>query len=180
MNKKAEKFDAFLQENKVPWFTKEEHSDEFNSVVFGGRLEAASQQFPLFVILDDSVFSFVRIIVTTAPVAPEQRAAVAMYLSELNSKFKIFKYYIGEEDGAVYLDISFPSSDEDFNPGLLLQLIGQVLLPHVEEFYPQLMQTVWGRNVETPAAVEEAQQEATADDEKAPSKQSARKKAATK
>ena len=121
-----------MQENKVPWFTKDERKDEFDSVVFSGRLEAASQQFPVFVILDDSVFSLVRTIVTTAPVAPEHRADVALYLSELNSKFKIFKYYIGEDDGAVYLDISFPSTDDEFNPGLLLQLLGQVFTQRLE------------------------------------------------
>ena len=172
MNKKAEKFDAFLQENKVPWFTKDERKDEFDSVVFSGRLEAASQQFPVFVILDDSVFSLVRTIVTTAPVAPEHRADVALYLSDLNIKFKIFKYYIGEDVGAVYLDISFPSTDDEFNPGLLLQLLGQVLLPHVEEFYPQLMETVWGRKEE------DAKEEAKA--QKATTKRTTHKKAATK
>ena len=147
MNEKAKKFDAFLEERNLQWFTKEEMTDEFNSVVYRGFLEAASQRFPLFIVLDDTVFTMARMIAVSADVPAERRGQVAEYLSELNGKFKIFKYYIAE-DGGVYMDISIPSLVEEFNPELVLYLIGQILLPHVEEYYPQLMEKVWGRKEE--------------------------------
>lgn len=145
MNKKAELFDQFLQEREIPWFTKEEISDELNSVVYRATLDAAAQQMPFFVVLDDSVFTIMRLVVVNGSIAEERRADVEKYLGELNGQFKIFKYYVSDADGAVYMDISLPSVAEKFDPELLVYLIGQVLLPHVEEFYPTIMEKVWGK-----------------------------------
>lgn len=145
MNSKAEKFDKYLEERKVPnWFTKEEHQDDANSVVYRGHFDIAAQQLPLFVVLDDTVFNLVRLIVTTGAVPEERREAVVEYLNELNGKFKIFKYYLGAEDHVIYMDISIPATQDSFNPDLLVGLLIEVLEPHLEEFYPSILGKVLG------------------------------------
>lgn len=61
------------------------------------------------------------------------------YLNELNGKFKIFKYYLGEDDNVVYMDISLPASKETFDPNLLVGLLLEVLEPHIKEYYPSIL-----------------------------------------
>ena len=91
MNSKAEKFDQFLAEQNITgWFVKEEHQDDANSVVYRGHFDVAAQQLPLFVVLDDTVFNLMRLIVTTGAVPEDRRQAVGRYLNELNGQFKIF------------------------------------------------------------------------------------------
>ena len=149
MNKKAEKFDQFLEAGNITnWFVKEEHQDDANSVVYRCHFDVAAQQLPLFVVLDDTVFNLMRLIVTTGAVPEDKREAVVEYLNELNGQFKIFKYYLGAQDHVVYMDISVPSAEDSFNPELLVRLLAEVLEPHLEEFYPNILKKVLGTEVD--------------------------------
>lgn len=144
-NEKAAKFDEFLAARNIPWFERQEHDDEFKTVVYRGNLDTASQRLPIFVVLDASIFAIIRLIVAAGKVADENRPGLERFLSDLNSRFKIFKYYVNDEDGAIYMDISVPSLPANFDPELIVYLIGQILLPHMEEFYPKIMERAWGK-----------------------------------
>ncbi|MDY3973985.1 MAG: YbjN domain-containing protein [Veillonella caviae] len=151
MNKKVEKFDAFLKERNVEnWFTKDEVQDQVNSVVYRGFFNVGEQQIPTFVVLDDTVFNFARLVVTNAPVPADRREEVSTYLNDLNSRFKIFKYYVSSEDGFVYLDVSYPAGEE-FEPGLLMALLIEVVEPHIQEFYAGIIDNVLGTTKAKPA-----------------------------
>lgn len=144
MNKKIEKFDAFLAANNVTnWFTKEEHQDEVKSVVYRGFFDVADVKVPIFVVLDDTVFNLACLIITAQPVPEDRRDEVVAFLNDLNSRFKIFKYYLSNEDHFVYMDISFPNGEE-FEPGLLMTLLLEIVQPHLQEFYGQIIDTVLG------------------------------------
>ena len=88
------------------------------------------------------------LIVTTGAVPEDKREAVVEYLNELNGQFKIFKYYLGAQDHVVYMDISVPSAEDSFNPELLVRLLAEVLEPHLEEFYPNILKKVLGTEVD--------------------------------
>ena len=63
MNKKAEKFDllvADLNKGGNTWFTKEEMTDDLNTVVYHGRLDVHEHSLPVFIVVDDSAFTYVR------------------------------------------------------------------------------------------------------------------------
>ena len=56
MNKKAEKFDllvADLNKGGNTWFTKEEMTDDLNTVVYHGRLDVHDHSLPVFIVVDD-------------------------------------------------------------------------------------------------------------------------------
>ena len=67
MNVKAEKFDvlvADIEKSGNKWFTKDViEGDEYNTVVYHGRLEIHGNSLPVFIVLDDSVFSYIRVAV---------------------------------------------------------------------------------------------------------------------
>ena len=135
MNDKAKAFDGFIEKNGLNWFIKEEHPDEFKTVAYRGHLDLQGERVPLFVVLDNSVFSFLRIIIPGAGVPAERRIEAESYLGDLNRRFKCFKYYLDEAESTIVLDISIPCTAADFNPDTVTGLIGQVLLPHLEEYY---------------------------------------------
>ena len=55
MNKKAEKFEKMLKENKIECFQKEEIKDELHTVLFRSFMEIEGLQLPVVVILDDQL-----------------------------------------------------------------------------------------------------------------------------
>ena len=71
MNKKAEKFDllvADLNKGGNTWFTKEEMTDDLHTVVYHGRLDVHNHSLPVFIVVDDSAFSYARIAITTTSI----------------------------------------------------------------------------------------------------------------
>ena len=62
MNKKAEQFKKFLDERKVTAFQMEEIADDpQNTVAFRSFIAVEGQQLPTMLIVDDSVFSIIRV-----------------------------------------------------------------------------------------------------------------------
>ncbi len=138
MNEKALKFDEYLTKLDITWFEKEERTDEYDTVLYRTFLEIKDKRFPLFVILDKSIFTVVRQIVITGADQVADRAALVEYVNDLNSRYKVFKYYLNEEEGILYMDMSIPAIGEYFDPEILMYLIGSILLPHMEEILPRL------------------------------------------
>ena len=57
MNKKAESFKKYLDDNKIKSFTVDEIADDqLNSVVFRSNIEINGQQLPTIVVLDSSIY----------------------------------------------------------------------------------------------------------------------------
>ena len=62
MNNKAEQFNAFLEDQKIKVFQMEElEENEQHTVVFRSFLGVEGQQLPTIVIIDDSIFSIIRV-----------------------------------------------------------------------------------------------------------------------
>lgn len=139
MNEKATKFELAMNELNIPWFTKSEQSDSYNTVLFRSELEVHNMRLPVFVVLDNTIFTVIRLVVANGKVRAKRRAEMDKFLGELNSRFKVFKYYVSDEDEAIYCDISIPVNAENFDPKLVIYLIGELLLPNVEEYYKQIM-----------------------------------------
>lgn len=141
MNTKAEKFKKILEDNKINVFSAEIMEDDLKSAVFRSRIEVNGQQLPMAIIIDESIFTIIRTQVI-AGITADKRAKVVDYVNEINEKFKIFKYYLAS-DGALCLDVCIPFVDETFDSNMI-HLMLDVLVKHINETYPQLMQKVWG------------------------------------
>ena len=92
MNRKAEIFDAMLKENKIEAFRTEELTDEFHTVLYRSNMEIEGQMLPVLLILDDSIYTIVRIVVAAKVVKEENKTRVEAHLAGLNQHYKIFKY----------------------------------------------------------------------------------------
>ena len=64
MNTKAKVFKKYLKEKEVTVFQVEEvPDDEQNTVTFQSHIQVEGQQLPLMVILDDSAFTVIRVLI---------------------------------------------------------------------------------------------------------------------
>jgi hypothetical protein len=164
VNKKAELFQQFIEENELAnLFTlREIENDQYNTVVFDATVEYNDIVFPLFVVLDDTPFGFVRLEIAGGRFTPEQRKATLDVLNQLNSEFKCFKHYLMEEDGyeAILLDVSLMSGD-NFDPALVAYTIFEVLYPHTQKDLTRIIAAVESVKVEE-VGTEEVSVEETA------------------
>ena len=144
MYSKAVKFEKFLNEKEIKCFQKEEIKDELETVVFRSFMEVEGQNLPIVVITDRSIYTIIRVQIAGKVVKNHNPEEVLKYVNELNSQYKVFKYFVTEE-GDLYLDSCIPSTDEKFDSELIYTVI-DVLLKHLLEQYPILMGKIWNTN----------------------------------
>lgn len=139
-NTKALDFQEFLVDNNINVFSTESLEDEYQTVMFRSRIEAKGQILPMAILIDTSLFTIIRTQIVTG-IAVDKRPRLEHYLNELNTQYKIFKYYL-RDDGVIYLDICLPYVDETFD-SKMIQLMLSILVQHLEASYDDLMAEVW-------------------------------------
>ena len=129
MNQKAEKFDlliADLNKGGNSWFTKEEMTDDLHTL-------------PVFIVVDDSAFSYARIAITTTSIDEKVIPAVLKELNTLNQDYKVSKYYVSNEDNNIYMDVSVPGLTEQFDPTVVVNLLLEVVQPHLDAVHKGIL-----------------------------------------
>lgn len=142
MNKKAELFKAYLEENKITCFTMQEINDERGSVVFRSTISVEGQQLPTIVILDNSFISTVRVFVATNAVREENEKTLLQMINKMNAQQKIMKHYFAE-DGSLVIDYTQTSKAEELDAQLMMFVILEVIVKHLEAQYKGIMKQVW-------------------------------------
>lgn len=139
-NTKALDFQEFLVDNNINVFSTESLEDEYQTVMFRSRIEVKGQILPMAILIDTSLFTIIRTQIVTG-ITADKRPRLEHYLNELNTQYKIFKYYL-RDDGVIYLDICLPYVDETFD-SKMIQLMLSILVQHLEASYDDLMAEVW-------------------------------------
>lgn len=147
MNIKAEAFSKYLEEKKIEAFQVEEIADDAqHTVVYRSHVVVEGQQLPTLVLLDDSVFSMIRVQISPNARTEENELAVLRLASEQNMKFKPFKLYF-DQSGALILDICLltPGNEEKDFERLGDEIYGMfdVLIKFLEENYRGWMKEIW-------------------------------------
>lgn len=141
-NTKALQFQEFLMENEIDVFSTESTDDERQTVIFRSRIETCGQILPMAIFIDTSIFTVIRTQIIAALPADKQ-PRIKEYLNALNTRYKIFKYYM-REDGTIFLEVCLPFVDEAFD-SKMVQLILSVIVRHLEDTYEEIMGHVWGK-----------------------------------
>lgn len=158
MNKKAELFKAALQEYGVEsWFRVEEYQDDFSTTAFIGQFAIAGYTVPAIILLNTTLFSVIRLVVSPSPIAERRQNKVLHHINQLNQDFRFAKYYINEGDNMLYMDVSLPAEDDDFNPVTILRMATDLLQTHLAAQLDNLVDVLGGINTTASeeAAVEE-------------------------
>ncbi|OBW94051.1 YbjN domain-containing protein [Gallibacterium genomosp. 3] len=142
MNKKAESFKSYLDNAKVDAFVVEEIADDaLNTVVFRSHLDIGGNQLPTIVILDDSIYAMIRVLVAPKVESEEAVQKVQALLNDFNKQYKSFKYYL-DNDNAIVLDTCLLTEGDKIN-GDLVYAMFEVLINHLNESYKTVMKSVW-------------------------------------
>ena len=141
MNRRAQAFQTFLQENNIDCFTVEEIGDELNTTVFRTHMEIEGQSLPLVVILDESIYGMLRLQIAPKALKEANKWVILEYINELNRQYKVFKYYVAA-GGELCLDCCILHDAEQAN-GPMIYTIIDVVLKHLAEEYPVLMRKIW-------------------------------------
>ena len=151
MNKKAEIFNKYVEKlSGDDIFSIQETQDDFDTVLFRSSLEVKDgYQVPMIVILDNTVYSIVRIWAALRSITAENSTNIADYINQMNRQFKSFKYYVNE-DGDLVLDAVVPCSAEKFDAKLMTEIIDSAY-EHLQEVYP-LIEGAVGHEMEAPQA----------------------------
>ena len=137
MNEKARLFEKFLIDEQLTCFEKREVGDEDHTVVFRSYVQTELGDIPVFLLLDDTIYATIRLLMGAGVVTKENRQDILTFINRENSTYKSFKYYIEEDDDSVYLDCINQSANSNFDPRLLYVLMTQIV-----EYIPGKIQTI--------------------------------------
>lgn len=142
MNKKAESFKKYLEDNKIEVFQVEEAKDEINSVAFRSQIDVDGQMLPAVLITDDTVFTFIRVLVAPKANSKNEKSNLYKTLNDLSAKYKPFKFYVTEDD-ALVLDCSLLTVGDELNGDLVYGMF-ELMIKHLTEGdYKAIMKEVW-------------------------------------
>ena len=147
MNVKAEAFQNYLNEKKIEAFQSENVPDDAqNTTIFRSHIVVEGQQLPTLVILDDSVFSMIRVQISPKAQTEENELKVLKLANEQNLKFKPFKLYF-DPAGSLILDVCLLTpgqAAEDFGDlGDKVYGMLDVLINFLNKNYRPIMKEVW-------------------------------------
>ena len=143
MNKNAESFKNYLDEKGITSFEVEEmEDDERETVVFRSFIAVEGQQLPTAVIIDNSVFSVIRVLVSPKAVSEENQFDLLKLLNGENVQYKPFKFYC-DDSGALLMDTSIVTPEDDRLKGETIYLMFEVIINYLNNSYRNIMKTIW-------------------------------------
>ena len=142
MIKKAEEFKLYLDKNNITAFQMEEIQNDANStVVFRTHVAVNGQQLPSAVIIDNSVFTMIRVQISPQALTPENEPALSKMLNSENAKYKPFKFYFNEA-GDFMLDVCLVARDNEANAEEIF-LMYNLIINYLNESYRNIMKVIW-------------------------------------
>ena len=147
MNTKAEAFSSFLDKNQITVYQVKEWPDnELNTVTFGSNITVEGQQLPTLVLLDDTSFIVIRVLILNNALKMDNEMQLMYFANKLNRGYKPFKFYF-DCDGALLMEVSWPTlgqSQEDF-ASLGDEIYGMLdlTIKFLEKNYRQWMKEIW-------------------------------------
>ena len=142
MNNKAEQFNAFLEDQKIKVFQMEElEGNEQHTVVFRSFLGVEGQQLPTIVIIDDSIFSIIRVQIAPLALKEDNAADLLKMINRQNTMYKPFKLFF-DEQGNLMLDVCLVADNDKLDGNEVYQLF-RVIINYLDENFRDIMKAVW-------------------------------------
>ena len=127
MNPKSLLFDKFLKEEEIISFERKDFDDEDGTVVYRSYIKSPLWDMPLFVILDNSIYSVIRLVLGPEKVTAQNMAALNALINRDNATYKNYKLYIDEQDSSLYLDCVYMCGDDAFESALMYALMSSIV-----------------------------------------------------
>lgn len=137
---KADAFKAYLKQAGITGFYVREFDNPVHTRRFDSHLTVQGKSLPFMILLDDSVYTIIQVLVAEKAVTPEREKDDCLYLNKLNDQYRMLKYS-ADHEGNVLLTCTVPAGAAHFEPMLVLALAGQ-METHLDDVYPGLMKAL--------------------------------------
>lgn len=94
MNPKALLFDKFLKDEEITSFERKDFDDEDGTVVYRSYIKSPLWDMPLFVILDNSIYSVIRLVLGPEKVTAQNMAALNALINRDNATYKTINFIL--------------------------------------------------------------------------------------
>ncbi len=142
MNKKAEQFKKFLDERKITAFQMEEIADDpQNTVAFRSFIAVEGQQLPTMLIVDDSVFSIIRVQIAPQVLKEDNADALLKLANTQNMAYKPFKLFF-DGSGDLILDTCIVAENDGLEGEAVYRMFN-VIIGYLNDNYRNIMKAVW-------------------------------------
>jgi hypothetical protein len=115
VNRKADAFSRYLKENNLAYFERRDLNDENHTVSFLTNIPAAGRRLTGAVLIDSSIYTFIRIRLGTVDPGDVSYASFLQFINGINAHHVSFKLDCSPK-GEVFLDICVAASDDSFDP----------------------------------------------------------------
>ena len=122
-------------------FTIGEAGNKYHGVIFSSHMQVDGAPLPVLVILDDSAFGIIRVLLAPKAEKKENKTALLELLNKYNSRYKSFKFYLDPQDSLV-MDVSIIFRDDNVDGNMIYGLL-QLVNEEVTGIYKEIMQTIW-------------------------------------
>ena len=147
MNIKAKIFSDYLKEKEIKAFQVEElPEDDQGTVIFRSHIVVEGQQLPTLVLLDESAFSVIQVLVLNNALTSDNELKVTRMVNEQNMGYKPFKMYF-DRNGALLMDVCIVTpgqKEEDFDTlGDEIYGMLDLVIKFLGENYRNWMKEIW-------------------------------------
>lgn len=147
MNTKAKVFKKYLKEKEVTVFQVEEvPDDEQNTVTFQSNIQVEGQQLPIMVILDDSAFTVIRVLILNNALKQDKDVQLLYMTNTQNMNYKPFKLFY-DRNGALIMDVCMTTigdKEKDFATlGDEIYGMFDLIIKFLEANYRSWMKEIW-------------------------------------
>ena len=141
LNEKAEFFKKFVDKRDPNAFAVRVMEDKFHGVVFSSRMQVENTPVPFLIILDDSAFGMIRVLLAPKAEKEENKQALLELLNKYNSRYKSFKFYLDGQNSLI-MDLSLVFRDKNVDGNMIYGLL-QMISEELAVIYKEIMHRIW-------------------------------------
>ena len=142
LNAKAESFKKFVEKKDPKAFVVDSiEKAPVHTVGVRSHLTVDGTPLQLIVVLDDSAFGIIRVLLAPKALKDSNKAALMDLLNDLNRTYKSFKFYLDKEESLI-LDTCVIFHDEHVDGNMMYALF-QMISKELDARYKDIMKTIW-------------------------------------
>lgn len=138
---KVKAFQDYISNNNIGGFVLQDFQNEVHAHAFRSNLAIEGQNLPFMILLDDSVYTILQVMVASSIATGDKKNKICVYLNDLNQQYRMLKYHV-DGAGNVLLTCSIPAGVPHFEPALVIAILNQVQ-GHLNAVYPDIMKKLW-------------------------------------
>ena len=142
LNQKADSYKHFVEKKDPKAFIVDPIKDDpFHTVVFRSHMDVDGTPLQLIVVLDDSAFGVIRVLLAPKALKEGNKEALLSLLNEYNRTYKAFKFYLDKEESLI-MDTCVIFREPQVDGNMMYGLF-QMISKELDAKYKEIMKTIW-------------------------------------